>query len=77
MKRVLFVLVDGLGDVGCKLEDSNEIFDPLEAAKVPNMSRYFNETVGGRSGLMDPVEPGVACGSDTAHLSIFGFDPKQ
>ncbi len=21
---------------------------------------------------MDPVEPGLACGSDTAHLSLFG-----
>ena len=25
---------------------------------------------------MDPVEPGLACGSDTAHLSIFGYDPR-
>jgi 2,3-diphosphopglycerate-independent phosphoglycerate mutase len=25
---------------------------------------------------MDPVEPGYGCGSDTAHLSIFGYDPR-
>ena len=25
---------------------------------------------------MDPVEPGLACGSDTAHLSILGYDPR-
>lgn len=25
--------------------------------------------------MMDPVEPGLACGSDTAHMSIFGYDP--
>lgn len=25
---------------------------------------------------MDPVQPGLACGSDTAHLSIFGYDPR-
>lgn len=25
---------------------------------------------------MDPVEPGLACGSDTSHLSIFGYDPR-
>lgn len=26
---------------------------------------------------MDPVEPGLACGSDTAHLSILGYNPRQ
>lgn len=30
---------------------------------------------GGLSGLMDPVEPGYACGSDTAHMSILGYNP--
>lgn len=25
---------------------------------------------------MDPVEPGLACGSDTAHMSLFGYDPR-
>lgn len=31
----------------------------------------------GLSGLMDPVEPGLACGSDTAHMSILGYDPRK
>lgn len=30
----------------------------------------------GVNGLLDPVEPGLACGSDTAHLSILGYDPR-
>jgi 2,3-bisphosphoglycerate-independent phosphoglycerate mutase len=25
---------------------------------------------------MDPVEPGLGCGSDTAHMSIFGYPPR-
>ena len=29
----------------------------------------------GLTGLMDPVEPGYACGSDTAHMSILGYNP--
>jgi 2,3-bisphosphoglycerate-independent phosphoglycerate mutase len=24
---------------------------------------------------MDPVETGLACGSDTAHMNIFGYNP--
>jgi 2,3-bisphosphoglycerate-independent phosphoglycerate mutase len=30
----------------------------------------------GLNGLMDSVEPGLACGSDTAHLSLLGYDPR-
>jgi 2,3-bisphosphoglycerate-independent phosphoglycerate mutase len=26
---------------------------------------------------MDSVEPGRACGSDTAHLGIFGYEPRE
>ncbi len=31
----------------------------------------------GFNGLIDPVEPGLACGSDTAHMSLFGYDPRS
>lgn len=31
----------------------------------------------GLLGLLDPVEPGKACGSDTAHLSLLGYDPRM
>ena len=30
----------------------------------------------GLLGLLDPVQPGKACGSDTAHLSLLGYDPR-
>lgn len=32
---------------------------------------------GGINGLLDPVEPGLACGSDTAHMSILGYNPRR
>jgi len=45
----------------------------LQRAHIPAMDRLARL---GHCGLMDPVEPGLACGSDTAHLSIFGYDPR-
>ena len=27
--------------------------------------------------MHDPVQAGLACGSDTAHMSIFGYDPLK
>ncbi|PNH12755.1 2,3-bisphosphoglycerate-independent phosphoglycerate mutase [Tetrabaena socialis] len=69
--RVLFLLVDGIGDVSIP-----EFGDrtPLEAAHVPHLDAI---AAGGLTGLMDPVEPGLACGSDTAHMSLFGYDPRM
>ncbi|KUF94469.1 Calmodulin [Phytophthora nicotianae] len=46
--------------------------DALEAAHTPAMDAIAH---GGLTGLMDPVEPGYACGSDTAHMSILGYNP--
>ncbi|KAK8542786.1 hypothetical protein V6N13_136667 [Hibiscus sabdariffa] len=69
-RRVAFMLVYGLGDVsipklGCKT--------PLQAACVPNLDAIASAGV---NGLMDPVEVGLGCGSDTAHLSLLGYDPR-
>lgn len=46
---------------------------PLEAAAAPGLDAV---AAAGVAGLMDPVEPGLACGSDTAHLSLLGYDPR-
>ncbi|KAK7273215.1 hypothetical protein RIF29_14264 [Crotalaria pallida] len=69
-KRVAFVLVDGLGDVSLPRFGYET---PLQAAKLPNLDAIASAGV---NGLMDPVEVGLACGSDTAHLSLLGYDPR-
>jgi 2,3-diphosphopglycerate-independent phosphoglycerate mutase len=68
--RVAFVLVDGIGDVSVPSLVGRT---PLEAACTPRLDAV---AAVGVTGLMDPVEPGLACGSDTAHLSLLGYDPR-
>lgn len=69
-KRVAFVLIDGLGDVSIPKFSH---WTPLQVAKVPNLDAIASAGV---NGLMDPVEVGLACGIDAAHLSILGYDPR-
>lgn len=47
---------------------------PLEAAQTPNMDLMAQL---GINGIMDSIKPGIRPGSDTAHLSILGYDPYQ
>ncbi|KAF9624778.1 hypothetical protein IFM89_013859 [Coptis chinensis] len=69
-ERVAFVLIDGLGDVSLPRFGYRT---PLQVAKTPNLDAIASAGV---NGLMDPVEAGLACGSDTAHLSLLGYDPR-
>jgi len=46
----------------------------LEAANTPNLDRAAAE---GALGLLDTVAPGLRVGSDTAHLSLLGYDPRE
>lgn len=69
-KRVAFVLIDGLGDVSIPRFG---LKTPLQAANIPNLDAIASAGV---NGLMDPVEVGLGCGSDTAHLSLLGYDPR-
>lgn len=79
--KIIIVLIDGLGDISIE-EDGKT---PLQLTKINNLNRlastkFTNIIFGleiGINGMMDPVEPGLACGSDTAHLSILGYDPKM
>ncbi|KAL0490721.1 2,3-bisphosphoglycerate-independent phosphoglycerate mutase [Acrasis kona] len=69
--KVCFVLIDGIGDVGIPALDRKT---PLQKSNTHNMDFLAKH---GLNGLMDPVEPGLACGSDTAHMSIFGYEPRK
>ncbi|KAL8528547.1 hypothetical protein ACS0TY_006100 [Phlomoides rotata] len=69
-RRVAFVLIDGLGDVSLPRFGYQT---PLQVANIPNLDAIASA---GINGLMDPVEVGLACGSDTAHLSLLGYDPR-
>lgn len=69
-RRTIVVLIDGLGDVSIPCLGNQT---PLAYATTPNLDSL---AANGVCGLMDPVQVGLACGSDTAHLSIFGYDPR-
>ena len=71
MKKILYVVLDGLGDDKIpQLENKT----PLEAAHTPNMDKLAE---GGKCGLMYTVGKGIAPESDIAVISILGYDAKR
>lgn len=66
----LLVILDGLGGRPTDFGGAT----CLERAAHPNLDELAAQ---GALGLMDPIAPGIRPGSDTAHLSIFGYDPLQ
>lgn len=65
---VLLIILDGLGDGrSSPLGDKS----PLESTEQLNIMRFKRR---GSIGLIDPISPGVPPGSDTSHLSLFGYD---
>lgn len=70
MDKVIFIVCDGLGDRPIAALDRKT---PLEAAYTPNLDRLAQ---GGISGAMHTIGMGIKPGSDTAHLALFGYDPK-
>lgn len=69
-RRILFLVIDGLGDRPCP--ELNNL-TPLEAAHRPNLNRLARE---GICGIMDTIATGIRPGSDTAHLALLGYDPR-
>ncbi|OMJ66147.1 hypothetical protein SteCoe_37118 [Stentor coeruleus] len=64
-------MIDGIGD-SQNVALGGKTY--IEEAKTPSLDRIL---AAGLSGVMDPVETGLACGSDTAHMSIFGYNPLK
>ncbi len=67
MKAIL-VIADGLGGRPTDLDGRT----CLEAAETPHLDALATR---GAVGLVDPIGPGIRPGSDTAHLSLLGYDP--
>lgn len=70
MKYIL-MLGDGMADE--PIEALNKM-TPLEAADTPNLDIYASM---GEIGMVDTIPKGMAPGSDTANLSVMGYDPKE
>ncbi|KAG8340981.1 putative 2,3-bisphosphoglycerate-independent phosphoglycerate mutase-like protein [Trypanosoma vivax] len=87
---VLFI-IDGIGDVTyprlggrtplevvAGVPPRMDIDSDTSSTLDKYVSRGINTvTRNGVNGVMDIIEAGAACGSDTAHLSLFGYDPHQ
>ncbi len=68
LKKVVLVICDGLGDRPVR-ELGNKT--PLEAARTPNLDKLARES---ECGMMHTLGRGHTPGSDTAHLTILGYD---
>ncbi len=68
--KTIMVIADGLGG---RPDDTPE-GTCLEVANTPTLDSLVDR---GTAGLMHPIKPGVRPGSDTAHLSLFGYDPEK
>lgn len=69
--RVLFLIMDGLGDLP---NPSLNNKTPLQYSNSFYLKKLAKE---GETGLITIIKPGVVPGSDTAHLALFGYDPNK
>lgn len=70
-KKIAFLIGDGMADYPVESLGGKT---PLEAANTPNMDYLAKKGV---IGIVRTVPPGFVPGSDTANLSIFGYDPAS
>jgi 2,3-bisphosphoglycerate-independent phosphoglycerate mutase len=68
--KYICLVGDGMGDYPIKELDERTV---LEAARTPNMDLIARN---GRLGRVKTIPENTTPGSDVAHISIFGYDPK-
>jgi len=68
-KKYIILIGDGMADLPIPELENKTI---LEYAHIPNMNYLASN---GITGLTNTVPAGMSPGSDTANLSIFGYDP--
>lgn len=71
MKKIIYIVLDGLGDEPVKELGTKT---PLEAALTANMDRLAQR---GRTGIVHTFSPGIAPESDIAVISLLGYDPNK
>jgi 2,3-bisphosphoglycerate-independent phosphoglycerate mutase len=71
MNKILYVVLDGLGDDPLPELDGRT---PLEAARTPWMDRLASR---GASGIVYTVGKGIAPESDIAVFAVLGYDPRK
>lgn len=69
--KYIVILCDGMADEPL---ESLEGRTPLEAARTPGMDRLAGKS---EIGMVRTVPEGMAPGSDTANLSVIGYDPRK
>ena len=69
--KYIVILCDGMADEPLEELGSRT---PLEAAVTPNMDRLAKTS---EIGMVRTVPEGMAPGSDTANLSVIGYDPEK
>ncbi len=70
-RKIILIILDGLGD---RAIETLGFKTPLQYAHTPNLDSLSERS---SHGLIYPIAPGIRAGSDTAHLSLLGYNPYE